>query len=59
MSILRKKFSQNLKKQRINLNLTQEDLAEKANISVRYIQLLESSKVPNVKLDTIYKFSKI
>ena len=56
---LRQKFAKNLKRIREERNLTQERLAEKAEMNPRYIQQLEGKNTPNVKLDTIEKFSKI
>lgn len=37
---------------------TQEQLAEKLDISVRYVQQLEGKNTPNVKLDTIAALAK-
>ena len=37
-------FCQNLKRQRINAGWSQEALAERAEISVRYLQLVESGR---------------
>ena len=37
-------FCQNLKRQRTNAGLSQEALAERADISVRYLQLVESGR---------------
>ena len=37
-------FCQNLKRQRTNAGLSQEALAERAGISVRYLQLVESGR---------------
>ena len=39
--------------------MSQEQLAEKLDINVRYVQLLESKNVPNVKLDTIAILAKV
>lgn len=38
--------------------LTQEELAEKLGIDVRYIQQLEGKRCPNVKIDTIAILAK-
>lgn len=43
---------------RTRKGLTQEELAEKLGIAVRYIQQLEGKNCPNVKLDTIAVFAK-
>lgn len=58
MSKIRSNFSQKLKEIRLSKGLTQEDLAEILQISVRYIQLLESKNPPNVKLDTLEDLAK-
>ena len=58
MTNLRKKFAKNLKEIRKSKNLTQEQLAERLNISVRYVQVLESKNCPNIKLDTMSKLAK-
>ena len=55
---LRKRFANNLKSIREEKKLTQEQLAERLNISVRYVQRLESKSCPNVKLDTIDNLSR-
>ena len=55
---IRKLFSKNLKQLRTKKNLTQEELAEKLDISVRYIQQLEGRNCPNVKLETIADLAK-
>ena len=38
--------------------MTQENLAEKLNISLRYIQQLEGKNTPNVKIDTLEKLAR-
>lgn len=59
MNKIRKKFAQNLKAAREDRGLTQEELAEKLDISVRYVQQLEGKRTPNVKLDTIATLAKV
>ncbi|MGE0525477.1 MAG: helix-turn-helix domain-containing protein [Bdellovibrionales bacterium] len=59
MTQIRKIFSKNLKRLRNRKGLTQEDLAERLDISVRYIQQLEGKNCPNVKIDTIAAIAKI
>ena len=58
MTKLRKIFVRKLREIRRRKNLTQEQLAERLNISVRYVQVLESKKCPNIKLDTLGKLAK-
>jgi transcriptional regulator with XRE-family HTH domain len=58
LTAVRKLFSKNLKKLRLRKGLTQEDLAEKLDISVRYVQQLEGIRCPNVKLDTLTTLAK-
>ena len=53
------KFSKNVKTYRHMRCLTQEQLAEKANISISYIKQIEAGKeVKNVTLIYILKISK-
>ena len=59
MTKIRKGFARNLKKIRLDRNLTQEILAEKLGISVRYVQLLEGKNTPNVKIDTLETLAKV
>ena len=52
-------FKQNIKYYRKKLNLTQEDLAEKADLSISYIKQIESNKeFKNVSFTVILKLSK-
>ena len=52
-------FRENIKYYRKKLNLTQEELAEKADISISYIKQIESNKeFKNVSLTVILKLSK-
>lgn len=55
---IRRKFAINLQKIRINKNLTQEQMAERLQVTVRYYQRLESKNPPNVKIETIAKLAK-
>ena len=49
----------NIKKYRIEQNMTQADLAEKANLSHDYIRQIESEKVSNTfSIQTLYDISK-
>jgi transcriptional regulator with XRE-family HTH domain len=59
MASIRKTFAQNLKAYRNARNLSQEQLAERLDINVRYVQQLEGKKTPNVKLDTIADLAKV
>jgi len=58
MANIRKTFAQNLKDIRKSKGLSQEQLAERLDISVRYVQQLEGTRCPNVKLDTIANLSR-
>lgn len=52
-------FRENIKYYRKNSNLTQEELAEKADLSISYIKQIESNKeFKNVSLTVILKLSK-
>ena len=52
-------FSNNVKYYRNKLNITQEQLAEKANCSISYIKQIESCKeYKNVTLSTILNICK-
>ena len=52
-------FRENVKYYRKKLKLTQEELAEKADISISYIKQIESNKeFKNVSLTVILKLSK-
>lgn len=55
---VRKLFSKNLKRLRKRKNLTQEELAEKLDIAVRYVQQLEGINCPNVKIVTVAALAK-
>jgi DNA-binding XRE family transcriptional regulator len=49
-------FGQTICKLRAEANLTQEKLAEKADISRRYLQLIEAGRyVPTIEVASIYK----
>lgn len=52
-------FSENIKKQRKRNHMTQEDLAEKSDLSISYIKQIESAKdYKNITLTTMLKLSK-
>ena len=52
-------FRENVKYYRKRLNLTQEELAEKSDLSISYIKQIESNKeFKNVSLTVILKLSK-
>ena len=52
-------FKENIKYYRRKMNLTQENLAEKADLSISYIKQIESTKeFKNVSLTVILKLSK-
>ncbi|MBL7663556.1 MAG: helix-turn-helix transcriptional regulator [Bacteriovoracaceae bacterium] len=58
MSALRKRVSKNLKRIRKE-QMTQEEFAEKLDVSVRYIQKVEASTFPNMKLDTLEEIARV
>ena len=52
-------FSNNIKRIRKNKNLTQEELAELADLSISYVKQIESCKdFKNLTLTTMLKLSK-
>jgi len=51
-------FAQRLKALRKRSHLTQEQMAERLEMDVRYYQRLESTKPGAVKIDTIDKIAK-
>lgn len=51
-------FSKNIKYYRKIKNITQEQLAEKADLSTSYIKQIESKEYTNISLTTILKISK-
>lgn len=52
-------ISENIKIYRKNSNLSQEQLAEKSDLSISYIKQLESGKIfKNITLTTLLKLSK-
>jgi transcriptional regulator with XRE-family HTH domain len=55
---VREKFAKRLKQLRKTYRLTQEELAEKADIAYKHIQRLESKHPNAAKIDTLEKFSK-
>ena len=52
------KFGANLKKYRILRKLTQQQLAELAEIEYKYIQRLEGKKPTAVRIDTVARLAK-
>ena len=51
-------LSKNIASRRKQLNMTQEKLAERANITVNYLSKLERNRANDVKLSTLLKLSK-
>ena len=52
-------FRENIKYYRKKLNLTQEELAEKSDLSISYIKQIESNRnYTNVTLTSLLKISK-
>ena len=55
---IRSKVSKNIRKLRLSIGYTQEELSEKANIDYKYLQKIEGKNPPNFKLDTIDKLAR-
>lgn len=55
---IRLQFARRLKTLRKRFHLTQEQMAERLEMDVRYYQRLESNKPGAVKIDTIDKIAK-
>lgn len=55
---IRLQFARRLKTLRKRFHLTQEQMAERLEMDVRYYQRLESNKPGAVKIDTIAKIAK-
>ena len=55
---IRTQLAQRLRKLRNKLGLTQEEMAERVGMDVRYYQRLESNKPNAVKIDTLDKLAK-
>lgn len=55
---IRIQFSHRLRKLRTDAGMTQEELARKAGISVKYLQNLESSDPKNPTLVSLEKIAK-
>jgi len=56
---IRLQFSQKLREKRGKAKLTQEEMAERLEISVRYYQMLESKNPTAIKIDSIEKIAKV
>jgi len=56
---IRLELAKRLKELRMKNGLTQEKMAEKLEMDLRYYQRLESAKPNAVKIDTIDKISKV
>ena len=57
-TVIRLKLAGRLRELRKKKGLTQEKLSELSGIDYKHIQLLESKKAPDAKLDTIEKLAK-
>ena len=55
---IRLQFAKRLREERAKAKLTQEEMAERINVSARYYQMLESKKPTAVKIDGIEKIAK-
>ncbi|MBL7688759.1 MAG: helix-turn-helix transcriptional regulator [Bdellovibrionaceae bacterium] len=58
LKAVRRLFSRNMKRLRRKMGYSQEDLAEKMDVSSRYIQQLEGKNCPSVGLDVVAKVSR-
>ena len=56
---IRLQFAQKLREKRRKAKLTQEEMAERIDISVRYYQMLESKNPTAIKIDGIEKIAKV
>jgi transcriptional regulator with XRE-family HTH domain len=56
---IRLQFAQNLRKARKKAKLTQEEMAERLDISVRYYRMLESKNPTAIKIDGIERVAKV
>lgn len=56
---IRLQFAQKLREERRKAKLTQEEMAERIDISVRYYQMLESKNPTAIKIDGIEKIAKV
>ena len=56
-SKIRLQLVQKLRESRRKAKLTQEEMAERINFSVRYYQMLESKNPPAIKIDGIEKIA--
>lgn len=54
---IRIQFGQRLREWRSKRKLTQQELAERADIEYKYLQRLEGKKPPAIKIDTIAKLA--
>jgi len=54
---IRIKFGKKLREWRSKRKLTQQELAERADIEYKYLQRLEGKKPPAIKIDTIAKLA--
>lgn len=55
---LRIHFGQRLKEWRLKRKLTQQELADEADIEYKYLQRIEGKKPPAVRIDMIEKLAK-
>ena len=56
---IRLQFAQKLREKRRKAKLTQEEMAERIDISVRYYQMLESKNPTAIKIDGREKIAKV
>jgi len=53
-----KAFAKQLRRLRKRYKLTQEEIAERAQLDTRYYQRIESKNPPSIRLDTVEKLAK-
>lgn len=53
-----KQFGKHIRNLRLKKELTQEELASRSKISLKYIQRIEGSDPPNIGIESIEKLAK-
>lgn len=55
---IKMKLSKRIKELRAKREMTQEELADAAEIDYKYLQTIEGKNPPNVKIETLEKIAK-